>query len=316
MVVAKAVTGRDGKYRARVPAGTYDVTFDCTTYASLTDTAVVVAEPSTRQDATLTRLPTLTGTVTDGTSPLRSVWVKVMDGSAVVGTGVTGRDGVYKVYVAEGTYTVTFSRYSYNPLTDTDVAMTAPSTTLDAVLNHLPELTGTVTGDGGAPVQDARVKVLSGSTVVGCAQTDSTGVYRLYVAEGTYAVQVSAYTYEPFSSSAVAVTAPSTTFDAALTRLPVLTGTVTGDGGAPLPHVRVNVKNASGFVACGQTDENGVYRVYVADGTYDVIFCARGYQTLSDTGVTTTSPSTTLDATLILAASAPPCSPARAGAHR
>jgi hypothetical protein len=311
-VVAKAIAGRDGKYRARVPAGTYDVTFSCNTYASLTDTAVVVGETSTSLDATLTRLPILTGTVTDGTSALRGVWVKVMNGSTVVGAGVTGRSGVYKVYVAEGTYTVTFSRYGYSPLTDTAVAVTAPSVTLDAVLNHLPELTGTVTGEGGAPVQDARVKVLSGTTVVGCAETDSTGVYHVAVAEGTYTVQISACTYAPFSNAAVAVTAPSTTFDATLTRLPLLTGTVTGDGGAPLPHARVIVKNASGFVACGQTDENGVYKVYVADGTYDVVFCARGYQPLTDPGVITTGPSTTLDTTLSLAVPAPPCS----GTHR
>ena len=313
-VVAKAITNRYGVYRARVAAGTYDVTFDCKTYALLTDSAVAVAEPSTTLDASLTRLPALTGAVTDGTSALRGVKVKVMSGAEVIGKGVTNRDGVYKVYVPEGTYDVTFSKYAYNPLTDSAVTVAGPSTTLDAVLNQSPVLTGTVTGAGGAPVDEARVMVLSGGTVVGHGETDETGVYRVSVPEGTYDVQICAGTYVPFSGTGIVVAAPSATFDAALTQLPGLTGVVTGDGGAPLAHVRVKVFSGNDGVACGITDETGVYTVFVADGSYDVTFCAKGYQPLTDTGVVTAGPSTTLDAALILATA--PVPPAPAGKHR
>jgi hypothetical protein len=310
-VVAKAITNRDGVYRARVAAGTYDVSFECKTYATLTDSAVAVGEPSTTLDASLTRLPVLTGTVTNGTSALRAVKVTVTSGSEVIGKGMTNRDGVYKVYVPEGTYDVTFSKCAYNPLTDSAVMVTGPSTTLDAVLNRLPVLTGTVTGAGGAPVDGAHVKVLSGTTVVGHGETDEAGVYRVRVAEGTYDVKICATTYVPFSGTGVVVTGPSAIFDAALTQLPVLTGIVTGDGGTPLAHVRVKVMNGHEYVACGMTDDAGVYTVFVADGTYDVTFCARGYQALTDTGVVTAGPSTTLDAAMILA-------PARCtgGGHR
>jgi hypothetical protein len=307
MVVAKAVTNGDGVYRARVAAGTYDVIFDCKTYATLTESAVTVTEPSTALDASLIRLPMLTGTVTDGTSPLRGVNVKVMSGSEVIGKGSTDRNGVYKVYVPEGTYDVTFSKYTYNPVTSSGVPVIGPSTTLDASLAQLPVLTGTVTGAGGAPVDDADVKVMSGTVVVGHGETDESGVYRVYVPEGTYDVQIRAKTYEPFSGTAIVLTAPSATFDAALTQLPVLTGTVTGDGGLPLDHVRVKVLSGTGAVACGTTDEAGVYTVFIADGIYDVTFCAKGYQPLTDTAVGTVGPSTTLDAALILAAAlAPP----------
>jgi hypothetical protein len=309
-VVARAVTTWNGHYRVRVAPGTYDVTFACKTYATLTDPGVIVAEPSTTHDASLTRLPVLTGTVTNGTSALRAVKVKVMSGSEVIGKAVTDRDGVYKVYVPEGTYDVSFNKYAYNPVTEA-VVVSGPSTTHDAILTQLPVLTGIVTGAGGAPVVHARVKVLSGTTVVGCGETDETGAYRVRVPEGTYEVQICARTYMPFSGAGVVVTAPSTTFDAGLTQLPVLTGTVTGDGGAPLAHVRVKVMNGHEYVACGMTDEAGVYTVFVADGTYDVTFCARGYQVLADKGVVTVGPSTTLDAAMILAVA-----PAKVGSHR
>jgi hypothetical protein len=297
-VVARGETNDKGQYRIGVPVGTYDVAFSARTYETLIDAAVVVTDPSTTLDAALVRLPVLTGTVTDGSAPVRGVKVKALSGATVVGRGETNRDGVYKVYVPAGTYDVSFERRTFEPLAYPGVVVSGPSTTLDATLVHLPILTGTVTGAGGLPVMDAHVKVLSGATVIAKAETGVDGQYSVYLPAGTYDVQVCAKTYEPWSSAGAVVAGPSTTLDAALTLLPVLTGTVTDAGALPLDDVHVKVMSGATVVARGETDASGQYTVYVPAGTYDVAFCLWGYDPVTSLGAVLTGPSTLLDAVL------------------
>jgi hypothetical protein len=302
-VVAGAVTNWAGEYKVCVVPGTYDLKFEARTYASTTSTAVVVPETgAATANAALTRLPVLTGTVTNGTRPLKEVMVKVMSGDKIVAKAMTGRAGVYKVYVAEGTYDVVFCPGGYEPLTNKTVAVVAPSTTLDAVLGHKPVLSGLVTGEAGAIVRCAQVKVMSGDKVVARTVTDRKGQYRVVVPTGTYDIKVYAKTYEVFGATGVAVAAPSTTFNVSLTRMPVLTGKVTGAEGVALRNTIVKIKNGTTLVAFAKTNRNGVYTVYVAAGTYDVTFWHWGYAPLTDTGVVTVAPSTTLDAALTPAA--------------
>ena len=104
--------------------------------------------------------------------------------------------------------------------------------------------------------------------------------------------------YETLTDSAVVVSAPSTTLDATLTALPKLTGQVTKAGAIPLAHVKVEVLSGSTVVAKTTTGWNGKYRVSVPAGTYDVKFSRPGYETLTDSAVVVSAPSTTLDATL------------------
>jgi len=299
MVVAKGETNRDGQYRVRVPAGTYDVTFDRKTYEPLTSSGVVVIAPSTTLDAALTQLPMLTGLVTGADDlPLRGVHVQVLSGSTVVAKGHTNRDGQYEVFVPAGTYDVGFCCKTYEPLTSSGVVVTGPSTTLDAALTRLPMLTGVVTGADDLPLREVHVQVLSGSTVVAKGETDWTGQYQVFVPAGTYDVKFCSKTYEPLTSSGVVVTGPSTTLDAALTRLPMLTGMVTGAGSLPLDDVHVRVMSGSTVVAKGETDSSGQYEVFVPAGTYDVVFCIETYEILTDLGIAVAGPSTTLDAAL------------------
>ena len=167
----------------------------------------------------LVKLPLLTGQVTDSVTmkPLVGVKVNVMMGTTLVAWAKTDFSGHYKVYVATGTYDVTFSRYPYQTLTDTAAAVTGPTTTLDAGLVKLPLLTGQVTDSiTMMPLAGVKVKVMMGTTVVAWAKTDFSGHYKVYVAAGTYDVTFSRYFYETLTDAAVVVTGPATTLDAAL----------------------------------------------------------------------------------------------------
>ena len=68
-------------------------------------------------------------------------------------------------------------------------------------------------------------------------KTDWKGNYWVSLPAGTYDVKFSRYGYETLTTSAVVVSAPSTTLNATLTPLPKLTGQVTDPGALPLGHV-------------------------------------------------------------------------------
>jgi hypothetical protein len=304
-VVAHTETGWLGQYRVFVPAGTYDVKFTRHGYEELVKAAVVVGAPSTTLDAAMTKLPVLTGQVTGaGGLPLPVVKVQVLSGSTVVGSSETGRAGRYSTSVPAGTYDVKFTRHGYEELVKAAVVVTGPSTILGATMTQLPVLTGKVTGAGGVPLSCVKVQVLSGSTVVAHGETGRAGAYSVFVPTGTYDVKFTRSGYEDLLKAAVVVTAPSTTLDAALTQLPVLSGKVTNADGFALRGVKIEVLTGSTVVARAETGWLGQYRVFVPAGTYDVRFTRHGYEVLVKGAVVVAGPSTTLDAILIKLSSA------------
>ena len=123
--------------------------------------------------------------------------------------------------------------------------------------------------------------------------------YHVSVPAGTYDVKFSRSGYETLTDSAVVVSAPSTTLDATLTALPKLTGQVTKAGAIPLAHVKVEVLER---LDRGGSDQDRLEGQLPASpspaGTYDVKFSRPGYETLTDSAVVVSAPSTTLDATL------------------
>ena len=261
--------------------------------------AVVLMALAATAVASATTSPVLTGKVTGvGGAALANARVQVLSGTTVVAQTETGRLGNYAVYVAAGTYDVKISHGTYMTQDNPTVAVAAPTTTLDAALTRLPVLTGKVTGVGGAALANARVQVLSGTTVVAQTETGRLGNYAVYVAAGTYDVKISHGTYMTQDNPTVAVAAPTTTLDAALTRLPVLTGKVTGVGGAALANARVQVLSGTTVVAQTETGRLGNYAVYVAAGTYDVKISHGTYMTQDNPTVAVAAPTTTLDAAL------------------
>ena len=146
--------------------------------------AVALAAPASANPGSQ---PLLSGQVTDSTTmmPLAGVHVQVLTGTTVVAQAWTNFAGNYWVHAPAGTYTVTFSRYPYQMVTDTAVVVSGPTTTLNASLTTLPMLTGHVTDSATMkPLAGVKVQVMTGTTVVAWAKTNFMGNYSLSVAAG------------------------------------------------------------------------------------------------------------------------------------
>jgi hypothetical protein len=86
---------------------------------------------------------------------------------------------------------------------------------------------------------------------------------------------------------------------------PTNTGVLTGkvsDGTEPLIGATVKASRGAEFVRGTVTDYNGVYRIQLEPGTYDLEFSYTGYQSQKILGVRISTASTTLDVTLSNAA--------------
>ncbi len=173
-------------------------------------------------------------------------------------------------------------------------------TTLNATLEAGGAISGRVTNDSGAPLQEVLVLIYDAtlSSVVSAAVTDADGAYTSdALAGGSYIVE-----FQPLASGfdpstgyvgeyhenqplgappvPVAVAAPvdTTSVDGVLSRCPTcgaIDGRVTAqDGGAALPEVTVVIRNTSTGqqVAIETTDEDGRYHALVPSGTYSVEF--------------------------------------------
>ena len=148
---------------------------------------------------------TINGTVTDADTLNPIAGVTVTDGTRSATTDV---NGVYTLTsVPEGTYTVTASADGYNSASQTNVVVTADTTTtvdftLTAIVIVYGAIEGTVTDvDTGNPVEG--VTVTDGTRQ---ATTDAAGYYLIAdVPEGTYTVTASATGYQD-ASQEVAVT--------------------------------------------------------------------------------------------------------------
>ena len=173
-------------------------------------------------------------------------------------------------------------------------------TTLNATLEAGGAISGRVTNDSGAPLQEVLVLIYDAtlSSVVSAAVTDADGAYTSdALASGSYIVE-----FQPLASGfdpstgyvgeyhenqplgappvPVAVAAPvdTTSVDGVLSRCPTcgaIDGRVTAqDGGAALPEVTVVIRNTSTGqqVAIETTDEDGRYHALVPSGTYSVEF--------------------------------------------
>jgi hypothetical protein len=189
--------------------------------AALAMAIVIVAlvAPAAANACTDSDKDLLVGQVTrEGGTPVAYVQVKVLNGDTIVAEATTNWEGKYRVYVPAGVYRVKFLKYGYEP-GFAEVEVTAPSTTLNMVLTKAPKLMGQVTKESGYPLAYVKVKVMTGETVVAEATTNWEGKYRVYVPAGVYRVKFLKYGYEP-GFAEVEVTAPSTTLNMVLGRLP------------------------------------------------------------------------------------------------
>lgn len=138
---------------------------------------------------------TLTGTVTDDSTG------DPIAGAEVVASGgfrdfrvVTNADGLYEMFLAEGTYDVGYSAFGYATEVLTEVPIVTDGTTLrDVALEALPrfDLVGEVrAAEDGSPLVGARVEALG--TPVPAAVTGAGGAYSLTLPIGTYTIRAAA----------------------------------------------------------------------------------------------------------------------------
>ena len=267
---------------------------DCSAQAGpSTKTNVPQAVPAT---ATYSISGTVTGT---GGTPLTNIEVEA-DSADYSGYATTVSGGTYSMYVAAGTYKVSFydtsgtylnGYYSSSGFTVSAAAATGVIVgTSDVGGINVQMLTGhyisgTVTGSGGAPLANIYVEADS-SAYSSSTTTGSGGTYSVYVAAGTYKVYfydssgahlTGYYSSSGFTVNAAAATGVSVgTSDISGINVQMLTGhyisgTVTGTGGTPLANIEVDA-NSSAYSSSATTGSGGTYSVYVAAGTYKVSF--------------------------------------------
>ena len=169
----------------------------------------------------------VSGTVTDA-----------KDGAPIEGAAVTiagktvftDSDGNYSFdsgnKIADGAYTATVSKEGY---ADGKLNITVDGAALegqDAALSRLPTVSGTVTGEGGAPLKDALVE-LGGRQAV----TGADGRYTIAgVAAGTYTLTISADGYISAERQITVAEDDLTGISVQLPKLEIKTATLSTDG--------------------------------------------------------------------------------------
>ncbi len=231
--------------------------------------------------------------------------IDAVTGSYVAGV-TTGTDGSYRLYLRDGTYRVQFGDdgiyssskfatewWSDQPTVDsadTIVVPDAGSATVDAVVEPLRSISGTVSwppgtlAGGCATVEVYSVNSSNVVRQVSACTSNGQGRYTAYVDPGEYLIRTTAPGYEPgwhggateVDATVVDVTASDAdAVDAALATAASISGVVTDPAGAPLANVYVQVyETINGtYASGGSTASDGSYRVDgLSAGSFTVQF--------------------------------------------
>ena len=314
-----AVTGTDGTYTiSRLPVGSYRVMFYSPTGTYATqyysnsinwptspNVTVTAGNTTLNINATLSSAGSVSGTVTDGSSGISGISVRIYDSINNIYTGgaVTGTDGTYTIsrlpvgsyrvmfYSPTGTYATQYYSNSINWPTSPNVTVTAGNTTLNinATLSSAGSVSGTVT-DGSSGISGISVRIYdsinniyTGGAVTG---TDGTytisrlpvGSYRVmfYSPTGTYATQYYSNSINWPTSPNVTVTAGNTTLNinATLSSAGSVSGTVT-DGSSGISGISVRIYDSINNIYTGGavTGTDGTYTISrLPVGSYRVMF--------------------------------------------
>jgi DNA-binding beta-propeller fold protein YncE len=165
-------------------------------------------------------------------------------------------------------------------------------------------LTGVISGkvtksDGITAIQGALVELLRSGVIASSTTTSTDGSYQLInLSTGTYDVRFSKAYYATKTVYSVSVGTGTTTLNISLEETHgYLSGTVTkkSDGVTPINGAKVEAYKVEIATPVGlaMTDSGGNYSLYVPTGTYDLVFSAANYSSLSVSDVRVYSSSTT-----------------------
>jgi protocatechuate 3,4-dioxygenase beta subunit len=324
-ISSHVVTDQNGFYRiSGLAAGDHYVMAQAQGYAPqyfnmaatltlATKVAVIDGQTTTGIDFALSRMPGISGMVTnDATSqPIAGAHV-FLDGVNTRAVAITDAHGNYHLTAAPGSYKVRAyaqgyaeewynEKPDYQSADDVIVPPTGDVTGIDFTLTrHGGSISGTVLDENGNPVISAQVTVWinsnaqSNSTVTGYgkATTDAHGEYTIdALPAGNYLVRAQAAGFipefydnasSPQTATLVQLTTNQTAVDIdfELTAGGGISGTVTDAGtAAPIAHAYVHVRGALRGMEFGtRTDAQGQYRIEgLPSGNYSVFFAASRY---------------------------------------
>jgi hypothetical protein len=244
-VVFEAVSGLDGAYRLRLPAGRYGLIAEADGYAPAYD-FVELDGPETR-DLSLQPAATIVGRVIEGNdAPMAGVEVKALPGdrSSEEFTRVakTGERGEFEIGgLRAGSYSIVARRGELIGSTQMPIRLgVAETREVEIVLGPGFALEGTVRDGDGGSVAKARVWIVQGDAGRSRpAQVQTTsgeqGRYRLGpLLAGTYTLRADAEGFSPREDGIVVAAGAPTQKDVVLTREAVVTGNVVSETGSPI----------------------------------------------------------------------------------
>jgi PKD repeat protein/protocatechuate 3,4-dioxygenase beta subunit len=316
---AGSSTDADGRYAIRgLVAGSYRVQFtdhihgyvgeywnDQATYSAATLVHVSTTEETSDIDAQLAAGASLTGAVTDDAgAPLAgiTVWARTTEGNYFDGATTTDASGSYSIRgLRAGTYELEFAGRSAG-YTDqwwngqdgqsaADLVVLAAGEQragLDAVLEPMGVITGTVTDESGQRLANISVSISTpDGQIVGTAWTRSDGTYRSTGLEGgAHRVKAqdssrwhltrwwqSGETASSADEVDVVYGETTTGIDVTLPRSGSISGRVIDAAGVPVPSATVTATSMDGSPVTTLTGSDGRYAVPVGDtGAYTVRF--------------------------------------------
>jgi hypothetical protein len=314
---ASVVTNAQGQYSASLPPGTYKVRFNggCgSTSQYVTQWNGGFSQPSDAPAVDVnagitTNVPavivatsgstgSISGVVTSGGTGVSGICIDAQAVSAGGPPGFvsTGAGGTYTLGgLNPGTYIVEFSdgcgqtgsysaEYYKNQAAEWQATWLSVSagqtvTGINASMTAGGSIGGTVTGTGGAPLDNVCVDA-SSPAYFGTTRTGTNGAYSISgLPPSTYTVTFSpcgAGPYMPTSSIAVVTTNATTTVNATLALGATISGTVTNGSGTGLGYVCVDISpvgQSSYFYYSAMTNgTSGSYQITVPAGTYTVEF--------------------------------------------
>lgn len=333
-IVETGTTGENGAYSIPTDAGTYRLRYNAAgyqtefyndkfTFAAADPITLTLLSGRSGVDVSLSRPPTLGGTVTGGGKPAVGTEVIASDGTDVLRRTTTDSKGAYAFTVPVGSYTLFFGgntllkpEYFDNAASSaaaTPVAVGIAGKTVDADLALNPYVAGTVVDAAGAPVEGADVTVTGiGDDATGDDVTDPNGAFRVRLPAGKYAVKVSAdgFVTEYYDDAPTAELATPVTLGSANLTLPrsialatdrAVRGTVKSAAGAPVRATVTAFKRTGDTFTqeAGSTKAaaDGTYALTLAPGEYRLKIAAPGFVTEFFDDASTIDAATTLTVT-------------------
>ena len=286
-----AISGSDGTYSIKVPAGTYSLVCYFPGVGEGTPvTGITVTANTTTSGKNCTQSApiTITVNITDGTNAIPNAGVEVRDsngrGNFTSTSTTSGANAVYTIVVPPGTYTVRAGHPAYGSLGTTTAVNSTQSITYNVGSSkQLYAVTGTITGDAvalsGAWVSLNGTPTGQTNTIFLGGQTIADGTFSISVPPGVYKVRADKPGYKsPAESTATVTTATVPVGTIALTTAArTITGTITVDGSG-VSNAFVDATDGAGGYAVAQTSSTGTYTLNVDNGTWTIRAHSHGYE--------------------------------------